>query len=329
MARKKLITVIYGGASDERPVSLSTGKMVSKAINHEKYRVIKLDGASLEQKQSLGKDEGLSLLAFDKYFNNPSNERPDMVFIALHGKHGEGGGMQQYLTKLSIKFTFSDAKSSKLAMDKFAAKTVYKKVGLKIVPDIQLNFKKPLPTEDEIKKIGFPVVVKPSKQGSSFGIGIPKKPAELQKALVEAFKYDDEVLIERYIKGIEITVAVIGNDKVEAFPPIEICPTKSEFFDYYAKYNETACDEICPARISPELTKESQTIAKIAHQALGCRGVSRTDMIIEMGTEDIYVLETNTIPGMTPNSLLPKAAKVAGLSFEQLVQKIIDLAFEK
>lgn len=326
---KKLIAVIYGGASEERPVSLSTGKMVSKAINRHRYRVIKLDGASSEQKLGLEKDEGLSLLAFDKYFNNPSNERPDLVFIALHGKHGEGGGMQQYLTRLGIKFTFSDAKSSKLAMDKFATKAAYKKIGLKIVPDIQLTLKRPLPTEKEIQKLGFPVVVKPSKQGSSFGISIPKKPAKLQKALAEAFKYDDEVLVEKYIKGAEITVAAIGNDTVKAFPPIEIIPTQSEFFDYFAKYNESACNEICPARISSELTKKSETIAKKAHKTLGCRGVSRTDMIIEEGSNDIYVLETNTIPGMTPTSLLPKAAEAAGYNFEQLIQKIIDLAFEK
>jgi len=329
MHTKLLIALIYGGASSERGISIKTGQMVSKAIDRSIYKVIELDGATKSERSGVQIDDGFKNQTFDEYFENKSNPKPDLAFPALHGKYGEDGGIQTYLDNLGIKYTFSKADSSKLAMDKFESKLMFKKAGLLIAEDVLLKDKVNEQDLVKITDLGFPVVVKPSKQGSSFGITIVKNVQELKKAIFNAFEFDDEVLVEKYIKGREITVAVLGNkNDLEALPPVEIIPTESEFFDFHAKYNESACKEICPAEISDKLTAEAKRIGLIAHKALNCSGVSRTDIIIEEGADKMYVLETNTIPGMTPASLLPKAAKAAGYSFNELIQKIIDLGLE-
>lgn len=323
---KKLIAVILGGASAERSVSLKTGQEVSKAIDRGKYDVIMLDGA---RQNEIDQMRGERYPSFEAYLQNAKNRKPDIAFLALHGTFGEDGGIQTILDNLKIAYTFSDAQSSRLAMDKIAAKKRFTDQGILVAPEIILTSVN-LDSNKIVEKIGLPVVVKPVEQGSSFGISIARSTDQIQSALKDALKYDKKVMIEKYIKGKEITVAVVGNQEVEALPVIEICPKgKSEFFDYLAKYNESCCDEIVPARISEEETKEAQEIGTRAHLALGCSGISRTDMIIEEGTNKIYTLETNTIPGMTPASLLPKAAKAAGYSFPELIDLIIDLGFQK
>jgi len=178
------------------------------------------------------------------------------------------------------------------------------------------------------KQIGLPMVVKPAEGGSSVGMSIVKTEDTLKSALKKAFEYDETVLVESYIKGIEITGGVIGNKDLQALPIIEIIPDeKHDFFDYEAKYTAGITREICPARIDDSLTVQAQTYAKKAHQALSCEGYSRTDMILK--DNDIYVLETNTIPGMTPTSLLPQAAHAAGLDFGQLLDRLIELGIER
>ncbi len=172
------------------------------------------------------------------------------------------------------------------------------------------------------------MVVKPAEGGSSVGMSIVKTEDTLKSALKKAFEYDETVLIESYIKGIEITGGVIGNKDLQALPIIEIIPDeKHDFFDYEAKYTAGITQEICPARIDDSLTVQAQTYAKMAHHALSCKGYSRTDMILK--DNDIYVLETNTIPGMTPTSLLPQAAEAAGLNFSQLLDRLIELGIER
>ncbi len=171
------------------------------------------------------------------------------------------------------------------------------------------------------------MVIKPVSGGSSIGMSIVKSENSLKDAVDKAFLYDDTILIEKYIKGIELTGGVIGNDDLEALPVIEIVPGESyEFFDYHAKYTPGATSEICPARIDDALTKKAQNYAKTAHKALFCKGYSRTDMIFS--GEELYILETNTIPGMTRTSLLPLAAKTAGISFSQLLDRLIQLGIK-
>jgi D-alanine-D-alanine ligase len=171
------------------------------------------------------------------------------------------------------------------------------------------------------------MVVKPVEAGSSVGMSIVKSAADLQAALEKAGKFDNSILVESFIEGTELTAGVLGNKELDALPLIEIIPDETyEFFDYEAKYKAGATQEICPARISQELTLKAQDYAKIAHQALFCEGYSRTDMILK--DDELYVLETNTIPGMTATSLYPQAAREAGMSFSQVLDKLIDLGLE-
>lgn len=325
---KPLIAVILGGASAEREVSLKTGAEVAKAINTDKYDVMLLDGATEEQLKNIDCNDGSCQVSFETYLFNKNNRQPDLVFLALHGTYGEDGSIQSALDQLGLKYTFSNAQTSANAMDKAKSKDIFSKEGIPVAKEIILKNKNEVDSKLISEKLGFPLVVKPTKQGSSFGVSIVKNLSQLEAALDEAFKFDFSVMLEEYIHGTEITVATIGNNKVEAMPVIEIRPKNSEFFDYMAKYNQGGSDEICPAEISESLTKKAQELAVKAHKALGCHGVARTDMIIEKGSDRIIVLETNTIPGMTPASLLPKASKAAGYSFEQLIQKIIDLGLE-
>ena len=187
--------------------------------------------------------------------------------------------------------------------------------------------KAPSPQEIEAK-LGLPVVIKPVNEGSSIGISKAPTLEALKTGLAAAFALDNRVLVEEFIPGTEVTGGVLGNASLQALPLVEIIPTdKYDFFDYEAKYQPGASHEICPARLSPEMTKRAQEFALIAHQALGCRGYSRTDMIIR--DQGIYVLETNTIPGMTATSLFPQGAKAAGIEFPDLLDTLISLALEK
>ena len=212
-------------------------------------------------------------------------------------------------------------------MNKVASKHLYEKAGLLVPPYMVLGQNDGFDEDACTRSLGLPLVVKPVGSGSSVGISIVKSKDLLKNAVKEAFTQDDKVLIEAYIDGIELTGGVIGNDQLEAFPLIEIVPDKSyEFFDYAAKYTAGATKEICPARINDEMAEKAQEIAKTAHQALFCKGYSRTDMILK--NQDIFVLETNTIPGMTATSLLPQAAGKAGISFSRLLDRLIELSME-
>ena len=176
--------------------------------------------------------------------------------------------------------------------------------------------------------IGFPVVVKPAEAGSSVGMSIVKDKGLLKSAMDKAFEHGNTILLEAYIDGVELTAGVVGNATLEALPLIEIVPNKEyEFFDYEAKYTAGVTQEICPARIDDQMTATAQAYAKTAHSALFCKGYSRTDMILK--NNRIFVLETNTIPGMTATSLLPQAAKVAGFSFNRLLDELITLCIEE
>jgi D-alanine-D-alanine ligase len=232
------------------------------------------------------------------------------------------------LDLLNIPYQGSGVIGSAVAMNKLVSKKLYKQSSIPSPPYIAVNqYDRPDP-EKFAGQLGMPLVVKPVSGGSSIGMSIVRSVDLLKSAVNDAFAFDKTVIIEKYIKGIEITGSVIGNDKPEALPVVEIVPDKDhDFFDFHAKYTAGITQEICPARIDDAISEKAKTYAKMAHKALFCRGYSRTDMILD--DKDIYVLETNTIPGMTETSLLPLAAKTAGISFSRLLDKLIELGIKK
>ena len=251
----------------------------------------------------------------------------DAALIILHGPFGEDGTVQGLLDLLEIPYQGSGVLGSALGMNKLASKLLYEKSGLLVPPYVVIGQNDTLDADACVQRLGLPLVVKPVGSGSSVGISIVKSKDSFKEAVDKAFEQDSMVLIEAFIDGIELTGGVIGNDQLKALPIIEIIPSESfDFFDYEAKYTAGATNEICPARINEAMTQKAGEIAKTAHKALFCKGYSRTDMILK--DQDIYVLETNTIPGMTATSLLPLAAGEAGIPFSQLLDRLIELSME-
>jgi D-alanine-D-alanine ligase len=310
-AKKLRIALLAGGKSGEREVSLKGAAEVVKALSPDKYEVQQYDPAT-----------DLARLAADSV-------KLDAAFILLHGLYGEDGTMQGFLDLLGVPYQGSGVLGSAIAMDKNLSKILYQNNGLTVPDWIMLRENaSAAPDRDAVlKKIGLPLVVKPARQGSSLGMSIARTGEELAAAIHKAFQYDNEIMLEQYISGREITVGVLGNDTLTALPLVEIIPNEQyDFFDYEAKYQAGATREICPAEFDEKLTAKAQACGIIAHRALQLRGYSRTDMIVS--NNDIYILETNTIPGMTPTSLLPQAAAVAGLSFSALLDRLLELAME-
>ena len=311
MTKEKLtVALLAGGKSAEREVSLKSGGQVYEALDKERYEILRYDPR-----------DDLPRLAREA-------DRIDVALIILHGRLGEDGTVQGFLDLLNIPYQGSGVLGSAVAMNKILSKKLYVQAGLPVAPYAVLDRSRQQDAQALAKELGLPLVVKPEHEGSSIGLSIVHDEKQLAVALDDAWRYDRLCLLEKYLDGIEITGAVLGNDSLEALPLIEIVPGKDyEFFDYNAKYLPGATEEICPARISPELTARAQKYAKLAHQILHCRGYSRTDMIV-LGDE-IFILETNTIPGMTQTSLFPQAAAAAGISFSGLLDRLIDLALEK
>ncbi len=341
------VAVMMGGFSSERPISLSTGKQIIEALDKDKYDVVGVDaalipGTSLKHMQT-SPDEvealtkagsalinSISLVSLQDLASGSIGLRPNVVFVALHGKYGEDGAMQGLLELLGISYTGSGVMASALAMDKSMTKRILANEGIKVPESVDFLCKLGQWNEDQVsdavEEIGYPVIVKPSRQGSTIGMTKVLAPAELNNAIRQAAKYDSQIVVEQFLDGTELTVGVLGNDDPFALPVVEIVPMKG-FYDYEAKYTPGATDEIVPARISKTETAVAQKIALRAHRALRCRGVSRTDLIAT--DHGMYVLEVNTIPGMTPTSLLPRAAEAAGIPFTKLLDMIIEFALEE
>ncbi len=266
----------------------------------------------------------------DKKIIKDFKSAADVVFIALHGPQGEDGKFQALLDLVSIPYTGSGVMASALGMNKLLSKKLFTQTEILVPKYIDINLRDWQKNRGEqisrIKdEIGFPAVIKPVGQGSSVGVSIIKEEKELEEAVLLAFEYDPIVLVEKYIRGTEVACGILGNENPIALPPIEIVP-KREFFDYTAKYTPSECDEICPARISEEMTEKVKKYALKAHNVLGCIGFSRVDMFIS--GDDVYVSEVNTIPGLTFASLYPKEAKAAGINFSELLDQLITLALE-
>lgn len=317
------IAVLAGGTSAERPVSLQSGRQVYGALVRLGHEVEWWDIKS----SLIDAPSGATTRALVDIGGNGENY-PDVVFIALHGPDGEDGTVQGYLDVLGIPYTGSKVLASSLAMDKVRAKTMFAASGIPVAAHLTFS-RDDVSSRSTVRKIeqdlGIPCVVKPVRQGSSFGTSVVRDVSELPKALRAAARYDTEVLVEEFIPGREITVGCIGSSTVATLPIVEIV-TESGFFDYTSKYatDENAAKELVPADLEPNEAEEASNLALECHSSLGCSGYSRTDMIIS--EHGIYVLETNTLPGMTETSLLPKAAAAAGMSFDALVGRIVQLA---
>lgn len=309
MMKKLKIALLSGGISSERDVSLNSGQQVYDALDKDRYDILRYD---------------------------PKTDLPELVanagdidaaLVILHGPYGEDGTIQGLLDLLGIPYQGAGVLGSAVAMNKLVAKRLYAQADLKIPPYCIVR-SGPIPELGGcLQHLGLPIVVKPVAGGSSIGMTIAASEKELRDAVEEAFRYDSLVLLEKYLEGTEVTGAVLGNEDPQALPLIEIVPGEGHtFFNYEAKYTAGETQEICPARISDALTEAAQGCALRAHEALFCRGYSRTDMILQQ--DDIYVLETNTIPGMTATSLFPQAAAKAGLDFTRLLDRLIALSLE-
>lgn len=308
---KKLnIALLSGGISSERDVSLAGGDQVYKALDKTKYAIDRYDPKT-----------DILRMVEDAF-------RIDAALVILHGPYGEDGTIQGLLDLLQIPYQCTGVLGSSMAMNKVISKRLYENIGLPVPPYMVVTRDNHVDPGKVAAMLGMPVVVKPANGGSSIGMSIVKSEDMLQPALDEAFCYDNTILLERYIKGIEITGSVIGNNDLEALPLVEIIPGEQhEFFNYTAKYNAGETKEICPAIIDKAVAEKARTYAKMAHAALFCEGYSRTDMLVTQ--KEVYVLETNTIPGMTETSLLPLAAKAFGLDFSQLLDRLIELCLER
>lgn len=302
------IAVLKGGRSAEREVSLNSGAQVAGALREVGHHVTEIDTG----------DTGF-IAALQEL-------RPEVAFICLHGRFGEDGTIQGLLELLDTPYVGSGVLASALAMDKEMSKQVYMAAGLRTPAYLVLRAGEAIDTAAITAELGPKTVVKPAREGSSVGLHIVHEPGELAAAISDAFDHDDLLVIERFEPGVEVTVAVVGNRDPQAMPTLEIVPV-NEFYDYDSKYVPGMSQHIIPARVSVEARVEAQRLAIEAHKALGCMGVSRSDAIVTPdGT--VYLLETNTIPGMTATSLVPDAARAAGISFPELCDQLVTLALD-
>jgi len=304
------VAVLMGGRSAEREISLLTGEQIYRALLQKGYDAVAvhLDEHIVETLKSL---------------------KPDVVFIALHGRYGEDGTIQGLLEILDLPYTGSGVLASALGIDKAMSKRVFEAAGIE-TPEYAVVSKRDFVVDREscegvASALSFSLVVKPAREGSTIGMSIAHDIDELAAALKLAFSYDCDVVIERFVEGVEITVGVLGN-KPKALPTLEVV-TKTGFYDYETKYTAGLSEHIIPARLPEEYQRKAQEIAVRAHTALGCRGFSRVDIIVD-GSGRCNVLEINTIPGMTRLSLFPDAAKAAGYEFPDLIAYMVKLALE-
>ncbi|MFH1288668.1 MAG: D-alanine--D-alanine ligase [bacterium] len=304
------IGILSGGTSSEREISLVSGRAVKKSLDKLGFKIILIDvdaNIAFKLKQT----------------------KIDLAFLALHGPGGEDGTIQGLLEVMGIPYTGSGVLASAVGMDKIFTKQILIANNIltpkfRIIP---LNPPSCLPQagfKGEIGGFKLPFVIKPSRQGSAVGISIVSKKSEIGKAVELAFSCDEKVLIEEYVSGKEITVGILGDD---ALPVVEIVP-KNKFYDFEAKYKKGMSKHIIPARLSDDISKQARETAIKVHKILGCRDVSRLDMIYN-AKRGLYVLEINTIPGMTSVSLLPDAAKAAGIEFKEIVRRMVVWAIER
>ena len=304
------VGVLMGGYSSEREISLKSGKAVFEALIGAGCDALALDIRAQEEKR-------IAELIREAQM--------DVAFITLHGRLGEDGVIQSILDGLNIPYTGSGPEASRRAINKVTTQDLLRQHGIPVAPSFGVSRKEESSAATILKKIPqFPIVVKPSCEGSSIGVSLVRGPAGLEPALNLAWQYGDEALIEQYLEGRELTVGILDEMPL---PVIEICP-KENFFDFNAKYQSGTTEYILPAKLEEKVADDIGRTALMTHRLLGCRDLSRVDFILDNQARH-YVLEINTIPGFTSMSLLPKAAKLLGINFEQLCLKLVKLAYGK
>lgn len=339
------IIVLAGGNSTEREVSIASGQGVCKALRERNHTAVLLDpyfGASQKEENLFPTEYDVDKAAdamremsskleetmkTRKGFFGPNVleicKEADIVFLALHGANGEDGKVQSVLDLMGIKYTGSGPLSSGMAMDKGITKMVFEAKGVPTPKGITLE-KGKCSSQLADYGMGFPVIVKPCCGGSSVGVCIANNQTEYQAALLEAFSYENEVVVEQFITGREFSVAVVDG---KAYPVIEIAPLQG-FYDYKNKYQAGSCVETCPANLSSALTKEMQKYAEMGYKALNLQAYARLDFLMD-DEGNMYCLEANTLPGMTPTSLIPQEAKAIGMDYPQLCEKLIEVSLKK
>ncbi len=299
--KKNKIGVLGGGISGEREISLISAGEAHKALNRKNLNAVLIDIKSSQR-------EDVEALI--------RSQNIDAAFIALHGKFGEDGGIQEIIRGLNLPYTGSEPRASFLAMNKALSKQAFKRFGI-TTPEFSICYEPNLVPKD----LAYPLVVKPCSSGSSLGISIVRQPRELEPALDKAFNHQDIVLLEDYIEGRELTVGILNEQPLGV---VEIIP-KRGYYDFQAKYTDGLTDFVAPAQIPEDIYHEVQAQAQAAHKSLGCRHFSRVDLRLAQDGR-AYVLEVNSIPGLTSHSLLPLSAKVCGIEFDELILKMTELA---
>ncbi len=304
------VAVLTGGWSDEREISLSSGRACEQALKEAGFAKVELI--------DIADDDFIPRLMAGGF---------DVAFIAMHGPFGEDGCVQGLLEVLHIPYTFSNVLTSAIASEKAYAKTLFRSAGIPVAEGVELPAGH-VPDEGEsaslVDRLGLPLFVKPASNGSSYGISLVHEAGELAEAVRLAGEKNQPVLVESYVTGTEITVPVIGNDTPTALPIIEVVTGDgAEFYDLKVKYEPSELHHVMPARLDPEVYGRAQELAVLAHKTLGCRCASRADFIVKADGTPV-ILEVNTIPGMTETSLLPDSARHAGIEFPELCRRFVE-----
>jgi D-alanine-D-alanine ligase len=319
MSAARRVAVLKGGRSLERTVSLRSGAHVQEALQRLGHDVVAID-------------------AGPELVGELLSAKPDVAFIALHGRDGEDGTLQGLLEAVGAPYTGSGPAACMCATDKVLAKHLMRGAG---IPTPPFHFLR----ETSIKELGaaaaigdierglgFPLVVKPAVGGSALGVKFARTSAELPGSIVGAFSYDRTVLVERYVKGRDLAVSVLGglaesgSGAPVGLPIVEAVPREEDFYDYESRYEIGMTTFVCPAELEPETTRRAQELAVSVYELLGCHGVARIDLMLDEQSGELWVLETNVVPGLTETSLLPQAADAAGIGFDELVEQVLDSA---
>ena len=323
MAKIK-VGILRGGPSSEYEVSLKTGEAVLKTLQQSQGKYEPID--VLIDKSGIWHLGGMAVEP------HKALRAVDVVFNAMHGEYGEDGTVQKILATYNVPYTGSGVFASATAMHKRLARDIFEISGIKIPSAISVKAREDVPAKaaEAVRKSALPLIIKPASRGSSVGVSVASSIYETIEAIHNAFKYDDEVLAEKMIDGREATCAILENfrgNTYYALPVVEIIPpARKRVFDYESKYDGTT-QEICPARFSPEISENIKKAVVAAHQSLGCRHYSRSDFMVDKNGK-VYMLELNTLPGLTEESLYPKAASAAGLEFPQLLDHLLALALK-
>ena len=317
--KKIKIALLSGGISGERDISLKTGEKIYEALDKNKYEIYRYD----PRLRQVSGGQASEIGDLRDFINDAINKKFDLVFPALHGPFGEDGKLQGMLDMIGVPYLFSGCLASALAMDKKKSKIIAKDAGLNIAKDVVLKKNEKFELSEIIKKLSLPIFIKPVELGSSVGMSKATSEKELEEGIKLAFKHDNRIILEQFIKGRELTVPIMGisspqpspnqeRENLRVLPVIEIIPKVSDWFNKEAKYEAGATDEICPAEIPDIISDEIQDLGMRIFKAIGCKDLARADFIWGENDDKLYFLEINTIPGMTAASLTPKAAKTAG-----------------